>query len=143
MQSSEVKSNRIHFDLDEIEYLINEEIRGKPLGTAIQHFEITFNTYVPNGPFDSFFAPLNKKKGYRASDKKAHATKLLDYSLIQGMNEKEQLSVIKDAILEAVPSIVSAKRKLDGFDFDDEELCEAVNSIITKLKYINEEVIYD
>lgn len=141
MQSSEVKSNRIHFDLDEIEYLINEEIRGKPLGTAIQHFEITFNTYVPDGPFDSFFAPLNKKKGYRASDKKAHATKLLDYSLIQGMNEKEQLSVIKDAILEAVPSIVSAKRKLDGFDLDGERLCQIIENVLTNHMYMNERVI--
>jgi hypothetical protein len=131
MQSSEVKSNKIHFDLDEIEYLINEEIRGKSFGSAVQHFEIIFNTYVLDGPFDHFFSPLNKKKGYRSSDKKAHATKQIDYSLIAGMDKVEQLEVIKNAFLEAIPSTVGARRKKDGFDFDEEALSQAVDRIIT------------
>ena len=115
LQSSEV--GNLLYELEAIEDFINEELKSHYFGNDVKEFHLLVNTYVFSGPFTGFFNSLKGKKGFKTSSGILFATKDLDYAVLKEMDQKQQIEIIKGAILEGVGDVKKMGARVRNTDF--------------------------
>jgi hypothetical protein len=138
LESSEVKRNKLLYDLEDLESIINDRLKGCDFGEDIKQFDVLVNTYNFNGIFSPFFLPLSKKKGYRPKDKYLYVTAEVDYLKMSCIDKEQQFEAIKNIVLEGIESSKKMQGRVKGFDFD--KLYSIVSESLTEYVSMSEEL---
>jgi hypothetical protein len=115
--TAEVASNKIHFDLNEIQDFINNRLAGKNFGTSIDTVDFGFELYDYNGGFADFLKQTIGLKRYGTKLKNYLVVKHFDYSQLKELSSEEQFRIIKAKILEGIIDYDTLKRKPKDFDY--------------------------
>lgn len=128
LETSEVKREKIYYDLGAIEYFINDRLKGENF-KDVQQLSISIHTYIFDGVFSPFFQPLSKKKGYKPKDQCLSITVDVDYSKMATLNEESQYEAITSTICEAIEKAKKLQGRVKRFDFNKfhSKVIEGVN----------------
>lgn len=115
----EVKEDKIHYDLIELEYFINNKLVGKTFGTSIEQFDFGYELYDFTGQFAEFNQQTIGLKKYRTKYKAILIVKHFDYAVIENLEAEEQINILTSSILEAIKDVETMKRKPKDFRIND------------------------
>jgi hypothetical protein len=137
LESSEVDSKRLYFDLSDIECTVNDWMQSYDFNGDVDRFDLSVHTYAFNGPFAPFFEPLRNKKGYKKYG--IHITKAVDYYEMVSLNNEQQNTAIKNLILGAVNDLKRMQKRLKDFNVD--KFYNAMDEALTYYMCLQEELI--
>jgi hypothetical protein len=128
-ETNEVDKKKIHFDLNEIQDTINNNIAGKTFGKSIDTIDFGFELYDFNGGFANFMKQTEGYKRYGTKYKNYLVVKHFDYSVVKDLNGKQQFELLKNKILEGINDFDTLKKKPK--DFKKNEFYETMATILT------------
>ncbi|WP_281226066.1 hypothetical protein [Flavobacterium aquiphilum] len=131
-ETIEVEKSKIHFDLNEVQDFINNEIAGKTFGKSVTSVDFGFELYDYNGNFATFLKQTENYKRYGTKHKNYLVVKHFDYSEIKNLNEHQQYQLLKVKVLEGINDYDNLKRKPK--DFDKERFYNIIENILTTYK---------
>lgn len=128
-ETIEVDKSKIHFDLNDIQDFINNNIVDKSFGKSINAIDFGFELYDFNGGFASFMKQTANYQRYGTKYKNYLVVKHFDYSQVKSLDEKQQYQLLKSKILEGINDYDNLKRKPK--DFDKKEFYDTMENILT------------
>ena len=128
-ETAEVDKDKIHFDLNEIQDFINNEIAGRTFGKSVTTIDFGFELYDFDGGFATFLKKTENYKRYGTKYKNYVVVKHFDYSEIKNLDEQQQYQLLKAKILEGINDYDDLKRKPK--DFDKGEFYNTIENILT------------
>lgn len=114
--TSEVKKEKIHYDLNDLEEFINNRLAGKTFGESVRNFQIGYEIFDFNGQFASFYKMSENLMKYGAKYKRLLFVKQINYPSIEKLDGKEQYQILKTKILEAILDIEKLPKKPKDFN---------------------------
>jgi hypothetical protein len=139
LESSEVDSKKLYFDLKDIECTVNDWLQSYDFNGDVDRFELSVHIYNFKGPFATFFEPLRNKKGYKKYG--IHITKEVDYYEMASLNNEQQNTAIINLILGAVNDLKKMRNRFKSFNVDN--FCTVMNEALTYYTCVQEELICD
>lgn len=127
-ETAEVDKSKIHFDLNEVQDFINNEIAGKTFGKSVTTIDFGFELYDFNGGFATFLKKTENYKRYGTKYKNYLVVKHFDYSEIKNLDEQQQHLLLKAKILEGINDYDDLKRKPK--DFNKEAFYNTMENIL-------------
>lgn len=128
-ETIEVDKSKIHFDLNEIQDFINNEIAGKTFGKSVTTVDFGFELYDYNGSFATFMKQTENYMRYGTKYKNYLVVKHFDYSELKNNNQVQQYQLLKAKVLEGINNYDNLKRKPK--DFDKEGFYKIMENILT------------
>ena len=130
LQSSEIEVGNLLFDFDYLESIINDELKNHYFGNDVKEFQLLVHTYVFfNGLFSEFFNSLKGKKGYKTNGGILFATKDLNYAELKGMDQEQQVEIIKGVILESIEEVKKIGR-IRNTDFETDRFKNVLSEVL-------------
>lgn len=129
-QTIEVDNKKIHFDINEIEDTINNNLAGKTFGKSISRVDFGFELYDFNGEFSISMKQTEGYKRYGTKYKNYLVVKHFDYSVIKYFDGKQQFELLKNKILEGINDFETLTKKPK--DFDKLKFHETMDTILTE-----------
>lgn len=126
--TAEIDKSKIHFDLNEIQDFINNEIAGRTFGKSVSTIDFGFELYDFNGGFATFLKQTDNYKRYGTKYKNYLVVKHFDYSEIKNLDEQQQYRLLKAKILEGINDYDNLKRKPK--DFNKEAFYNIIENIL-------------
>jgi len=126
--TAEVDKSKIHFDLNEIQDFINNEIAGRTFGKSVSTIDFGFELYDFNGGFATFLKQTDNYKRYGTKYKNYLVVKHFDYSEIKNLDKQQQYLLLKAKILEGINDYDDLKRKPK--DFNKEAFYNTMENIL-------------
>ncbi len=128
-ETAEVDKSKIHFDLNQVQNFINNEIAGRTFGKSVTTIDFGFELYDFNGGFATFLKKTENYKRYGTKYKNYLVVKHFDYSVIKNLDQQQQYQLLKAKILEGINDYDDLKRKPK--DFNKEVFYNIIENILT------------
>jgi len=128
-ETAEVDKSKIHFDLNQVQDFINNEIAGRTFGKSVTTIDFGFELYDFNGGFATFLKKTENYKRYGTKYKNYLVVKHFDYSVIKNLDQQQQYQLLKAKILEGINDYDDLKRKPK--DFNKEVFYNIIENILT------------
>jgi hypothetical protein len=116
-KSWEVKDAEIHFDLNEIQDYINNNLIDKKFGDSVRCFDFGYEMYDYAGEIQPSTQTANLMR-YGAKHKRLLVVKQFNYRQFEGKTFEEQFAMLKEKIDESIRNVSGLKKKPSSFDVE-------------------------
>jgi hypothetical protein len=126
----EVNDNEIHYDLNDIEYFINDQLADKTFGSSVQQFDFGYEIYDFKSDYAKSYIKTADYNRYGAKNRSLLVVKQFDYGENKNLKPIEQYRILKNAILDSIMDVDKMKKRPK--DFDNKRLYSVIKIILNE-----------